>query len=162
MFWLLLAVALLGLFLTALGLPGLWLFVAAAVGVKLFAAGAALTWTAIAIAAALALLAEIIEFVASVRYTRRYGGSRRAGWGALLGGLIGAVVGSPVPLIGSVIASFLGSFLGALVAEYSAQRTAAHAHRVAWGALVGRVVATGAKIGLGCVLAAVVLYSAWS
>ena len=34
-------------------------------------------------------------------FARRYGGSKRAGWGALAGGLIGAVVGVPVPIIGS-------------------------------------------------------------
>jgi len=157
---LLLAAAVGGLALTAFGLPGLWLFLAIAVVLKL-ALTTALSWTAILAAAAIAGLAEILEFVASVRYTSRYGGSARAGWGALIGGLVGAIIGVPIPLIGSVVGSFAGSFVGALLAEYTARSDHDQAQRVAWGALVGRVVATALKMGLGAVLAAIVLYSAW-
>ena len=39
----------------------------------------------------LGLVAEWIEFTMSGKYARKYGGSRRAGWGAMLGGVIGAV-----------------------------------------------------------------------
>jgi len=159
-FWILLVTGLVGLFLTAV--PGLWIFLAVAVALKLLVSGAALSWAAILVGVAIAGLAEIIEFVASVRYTTKYGGSKRAGWGALIGGIVGAIVGVPIPLIGSIVGSFAGSFIGALLAEYSARAGHGQAQRVAWGALIGRVVATAAKIGLGCVLMAVVLYSAWS
>lgn len=159
--WLLLAGGLLTLFLTALGLPGLWFFLIAAALVQLFVANAAIGWTAIGIAAVLAVAAEAIELWASVRYTRRYGGSGRAGWGALAGGILGAIVGVPLPVVGSIVGSFLGSFIGALVVEYSARREELHAGRVAWGALVGRVVSTAAKMGLGAVLVAIVVYAAW-
>ncbi|MGE0556011.1 MAG: DUF456 family protein [Gemmatimonadales bacterium] len=160
-FWILLIAGLGGLFLTAVGLPGLWIFLAVAVVLKLAVSGGALSWAAILVGVAIAGLAEIIEFVASVRYTSKYGGSKRAGWGALIGGIVGAIVGVPIPLIGSVVGSFAGSFLGALIAEYSARVSHGQAQRVAWGALIGRVVATAAKIGLGCVLIAILLYSAW-
>ena len=162
MFWVLLAAGLVALSLTALGLPGLWLFLAGAVAVKLLVAGTPLGWRAIIVGLVLAGVAEVIEFWASVRYTRRYGGSRRAGWGALLGGIVGAVMGVPVPLFGSVLGSFAGSFVGAFLGELSAQRKHAQAQQVAWGALLGRVVATGAKLGLGAVLIVVVLWSAWA
>lgn len=158
MFWLLLVAGMGGLFLTVLGLPGLWLFLAVALAVKLFAAGTGLTWTAFGLALGLAIVGEVIELFASERYTRRYGGSRRAGWGALIGGIAGAIIGVPIPVLGSIVGSFLGSFLGALLGEYSARRDHVAATRAAQGALVGRVVATAAKVGLGCVMVAVVLW----
>ena len=55
----------------------------------------------------LAVLGEVVEAYVGFRFAQRYGGSRRAGWGALIGGLIGAIVGVPVPVIGSVIGSAL-------------------------------------------------------
>lgn len=157
---LLLLVALAGLFLTALGFPGTWLFLFAAVMAKVLAWTPELTWLMIGIGIGLAVAGEVIEWVASVRWTERYGGSRRAGWGALAGGIIGAVVGIPIPVVGSIVGSFLGSFAGALLAEYSATRSRGLAGRVAWGALIGRVVATGAKVGIGVVVTVVVLVSA--
>ncbi|MBL8987341.1 MAG: DUF456 domain-containing protein [Gemmatimonadetes bacterium] len=160
-YWLLGAVQLVGLALVPLGLPGLWLMLAAGIGYKLLVAGTGLSWLALGIVAAIAVVAEILEFTLSVKYTKKYGGSRRAGWGALLGGLIGAVMGVPVPIIGSVIGAFLGSFLGALAAEYSLARDSRVAGRSAWGALVGRVAATAVKTALGAAIAAILMVGAW-
>jgi uncharacterized protein YqgC (DUF456 family) len=158
---LLLAAALIGLALTAIGLPGLWMFLLVALGLALGGVAGAPGATALMIGLGLAFLAEIVEWVASVRWTRRSGGSRRAGWGALIGGLVGAVVGLPVPIIGSVLGSFAGSFLGALAAEYSVTGRSGLAGQVAWGALIGRVVATAIKMALGVIVAVLVIASAW-
>src|SRR5881296_2890519 len=89
----------------------------------------------------------------------RYGGSSRAGWGALVGGIVGAVVGVPVPIIGSVIAGFVGSFAGAAILEYS-RSTAATAVRAGWGAVLGRAAAAAVKIALGIVIAVVGIFAA--
>ena len=62
--------------------------------------------------AALAMAAELVELSVTARFARRYGGSRRAAWGAVIGGFIGMIVGVPVPIIGPVIAGLLGTFLG--------------------------------------------------
>lgn len=152
--------ALLALPLTAVGLPGTWAFIAGACLWKSFDETAGVSWTALFIAIGLALVAEALEWTLATRYTDKYGGSRRAGWGALVGGLAGAIVGVPVPVIGSIIGSFAGAFLGALVAEYTKHGEHDRAGRVAWGALIGRVVAAGAKVGIGVVVAVVVLASA--
>ncbi len=161
MFWLLLATGLVGLFLTVLGFPGLWLFLAVAVGARLVGGGGAPGWAAVGIAGGIALLGELVELTTSTRYTRRYGGSRRAGWGALIGGLAGAIVGVPVPVLGSVLGSFAGAFLGALLGEFSVARDHRAAGRAAQGAVLGRAVATAAKIGLGCLMLVVILWSSW-
>jgi len=53
-------------------------------------------------------------------------------------------------VIGSVIGAFAGAFIGALVLELTrTESTRGSATRVAWGALIGRVAAAGAKTGWG-------------
>jgi len=142
------------LFLIPLGLPGLWLMLGAAFGYNYLVGGEPIGWVAIGGSLILAIIAEILEFTLSARYTRKYGGSRRAGWGAIIGGIVGAFVGVPVPIIGSVIGAFVGSFAGALVAEYTRREaTAGTATKVATGALIGRVVAAAMKTTLGVMIA---------
>jgi len=159
---LLAAVMLVSLFLIPLGLPGTWLMIGAAIGYDALVPGPdTIGWFTIVATAVLALIAEVFEFTLSTRYTRKYGGSRRAGWGAIIGGIVGAIVGVPIPIIGSVIGAFVGSFAGALVAEYTRKdATVGTSTRVATGALIGRVVAAAMKTGIGVVIAAWLVASA--
>ena len=157
--WLMAACFFVGLALVALGLPGLWLMVIAVVAYGWLTDFATVgTWT-IVIVLALAVVGEVIEAWLGFGLARRYGGSKRAGWGALLGGLVGAVVGVPVPVIGSVIGALIGSFAGAVVFEYSTSG-AGTALRAGWGALLGRAAATAAKTAVGVVIAVVALFAA--
>jgi uncharacterized protein len=142
-------VILLSLVLIVLGLPGLWIMVASAVTYNLIVPGEPIGWFTLVAVAILALLAELLEFTMTGSYARKYGGSRRAGWGAIIGGMIGAFVGFPVPIVGPVIGAFIGSFCGALVAELTGGASAGDATRVAKGALIGRVMSTVLKIGIG-------------
>jgi uncharacterized protein len=143
------AVILLSLVLIVLGLPGLWIMVASAVTYNLIVPGDPIGWFSLVAVAVLALVAELLEFTMTGRYARKYGGSRRAGWGAIIGGMIGAFVGFPVPIVGPVIGAFIGSFCGALVAELTGGASAGDATRVAKGALIGRAMSTALKIGIG-------------
>jgi uncharacterized protein YqgC (DUF456 family) len=115
---------------------------------------------AIVLALGLAFLGEVIDWWLGFGFARRYGGSRRAGWGALIGGIVGAAVGVPVPLIGSVIGAFLGSFVGAAALEYSLAGDPGVAARAGWGAVLGRTAAAAAKIALALVLAVVGIFAA--
>ena len=142
-------VILLSLVLIVLGLPGLWIMVASAVTYNLIVPGDPIGWFTLVAVAVLALVAELLEFTMTGRYARKYGGSRRAGWGAIIGGMIGAFVGFPVPIVGPIIGAFVGSFCGALVAELTSGASAGDASRVAKGALIGRVMSTVLKIGIG-------------
>ena len=156
------AVFALSLFLVPLGLPGVWFMVGAAFVYNWIVPAARISGLAIGVAAALALLAEVLEWTLSTKYTAKYGGSSRAGWGAILGGIAGAMLGVPVPIIGSVIGAFAGAFAGALVMEYTRKEaTGSSATRVATGALIGRVMAAAAKTGLGCAVAIILWFSAW-
>jgi uncharacterized protein YqgC (DUF456 family) len=159
--YLLLALAqLLGLLLIPFGLPGLWLQVAALAGYGWWTDFTRVSTIPIVIVASLALLAEIAEFLLGGRYARKYGGGRRAGYGAVLGGIVGAVVGLPVPLPGSVFGALIGSFAGALLLELTTGRGTEAAARAGWGALIGRVVATAMKGAVGVVIAVFTLFVA--
>src|SRR6058998_3586680 len=112
------AILLVSLFIIPLGLPGTWVMLAAGVGYSILVPNSIGMVTLIG-TAVLAVLAEVWEFTMAGRYARKYGGSRRASWGAIIGGTIGAIVGVPVPIVGPILGAFVGAFAGALVFEYS-------------------------------------------
>jgi uncharacterized protein YqgC (DUF456 family) len=156
---LLAAVLLLSFIMIPFGLPGLWIMVGAGLAYQLLLPGTIGTMTIVG-TAALALVAEVLEFTLAGSYARKYGGSRRAGWGAIIGSIIGAIVGVPIPIIGSIIGGFAGAFVGAFIAERSRGAELGGASRVATGALIGRVVAAALKTGVGIVIAVWILFAA--
>lgn len=149
-----------GLLLVPFGLPGTWVQVLGVVGYAFATDFQTVGWATITIVLALAALGEVVEFTLGGRYARKYGGGRRAAWGAILGGIAGAIIGVPVFLIGSVIGAFVGAFAGAALMEYTRSPEIRAALRVGWGAFVGRMVATAAKSAIGVAIAAVALLSA--
>jgi hypothetical protein len=154
------ACSLVGLLLVPLGLPGLWVMVAGILGYGWLTGFRTIGVGTIGLVLGLAFLGEILEAWIGFRTARRYGGSRRAGWGALVGGLVGAAVGFPVPIIGSVIGAFVGSFAGAALFELSASRRVETAVGAGWGAVVGRAIAAALKMALGLVIGLVGLFAA--
>lgn len=152
-------IMLVSLFIIPLGLPGTWVMIAAGLGYSLLLPNTIGTFALIG-TTIIAVIAEVFEFTLAGKYARKYGGSRRAGWGAIIGGTVGAFVGVPVPLIGPIIGAFAGSFIGALIAEFSQGTNAKHATRVATGALIGRAVAAAMKVAAGCVIAAWLMWTA--
>ena len=149
---LLIAASLVGLVLIPLGLPGLWVIVLAILGYGYLTDFRTLSAFFIGLVVALALLGEVFESWVGFRFAQRYGGSKRAGWGALVGGLIGAVVGVPVPIVGSVIGGFVGAFLGAALFEYTRARQSGVAAKAGWGAVLGRAAAAALKMAIGIVM----------
>lgn len=151
-----------GLLLIPFGLPGLWVQVAALAGFAWYTGFATVGPVPIVACVVLAGAAEWLEFSLGGRYARRYGGGRRAAWGAILGGVAGAILGVPVPVVGSVVGSLVGSFAGAMLAELAGTRgrEVGAAVRTGWGALLGRVVATAVKAGIGVLVAAIALLAA--
>ncbi len=150
---------LVGLVLIPLGLPGLWVIVAGLLTYGWLTDFRTVGVGMIALTVGLAFLGEILEYWIGFRYTQRYGGSKSAGWGALIGGIAGAIVGVPVPVIGSVIGAFVGSFVGAVAFEYLRSRHTATAVRAGWGALVGRAVSAAVKTALGLAIAVVGVFA---
>ena len=149
-----------GLLLIPLSLPGLWVMVLGILGYGWLTDFRSMGTGIVVSILALALAGELIEAWLGFRLARRYGGSSRAGWGALAGGLVGAMVGVPVPLIGSVIGGFVGAFLGAALFEYTRARHSEGAVRAGWGAVLGRAAAAAAKMAIGIVIAVLGAYAA--
>ena len=157
---LLTGVLILSLILIALGLPGLWVMIASAVVYNILVGETAIGWFTLICVGLLGAIAEVIEWTLSGKYARKYGGSRRAAWGAIIGGTVGAILGFPVPIIGPLVGAFAGSFAGALFGELSVGGSRKESTRVAWGALVGRVAATAMKMAIGCAIAAWIFFAA--
>ena len=151
----------LSLIIIPLGLPGTWVMIAAAVAYSFWMPDS-IGWVTLVGAALIALTAEVLEFALASKYTRKYGGSSRGSWGAIIGGLIGAFIGVPIPIVGPILGGFGGAFAGALAAEYSGGSSAEASTRAATGAVVGRAVAAALKVAMGFVIAAWVFASAIS
>lgn len=88
----------------------------------------------------LAALTFVVDAAASALTARRFGASRRAVIGAVLGGLAGLAFGLP----GLV----LGPFLGAVAGELSARRGLREAGWSGIGATLGLAIGIGLKLAL--------------
>ena len=157
-FMLILVTGLAGLALIPFGLPGLWLIVLGIIGYGWLTDFTTMSAGFLVLILGLALAGELLEAWMGFRFAQRYGGSKRAGWGALVGGLIGAIIGVPVPILGSVVGGFVGAFAGAALFEYSGARKSETAARAGWGAVLGRAAAVGIKMGLGLVMIVLALW----
>ena len=156
----LVAIIALGLIMIPFGLPGTLVIFCGALGYKLLVPMGGIGWPTVVIIGVMMIVAEALEWVLTARFTKKYGGSRRAGWGAVIGGMVGAFLGVPVPVVGSVIGAFVGAFVGAFAFEYSRAGEHGTATKVAWGALVGRVTAAAMKVGIGLVMAVWLVFAA--
>jgi len=148
------------------GLPGNWLnLVAAAVYAFFVPAGQRLSmgWFVVAIILVLALLGEVIEWIAGAMGVAKTGGSRRGAVlaivGSMIGGVAGAFIGIPVPVIGSVIGvllfASLGALVGAVLGEKWKGRDWSDSLHVGHGAFWGRLFGTLGKIWVGFLIVAV-------
>ena len=148
-----------------LALPGNWMMVAATALLAwgYWQAGMFSVWTLAAIVA-LAVVGEVVEFVASAAWVRRAGGSRWGCLGALVGSLVGAVYGTwliPLPVAGTLIGACLGSCLGAWLGELASGRSAARAARLGLAGGAGRLIGTLGKFAIGMVIWLVVAVAAF-
>lgn len=148
------AIVVLGLIMIPLGMPGTWVIVAGAIGFRVLVPAGGVGWITVACVTILAIIGAAADMALAGRYARKYGGSRRAGWGAVIGGMVGAFIGIPVPIVGPVLGAFVGAFVGALAFELTAGTSGVDATRVATGALIGRAVGAAINIAIGVMMAA--------
>lgn len=139
----------LAILLIPFGLPGAWVQVAVLAGATLAGWVAWITFGALA---SLVALSELGELAILRSLGRRYGGSRKAFWGAVAGGFLGLFVGVPVPVVGPIVTAFLGTFLGAGIVTWLETRSLERAGRVGWGVLLARTLAVGLKVGVAAVV----------
>ena len=156
----LLAVVILSIISIPFGFPGTWIIAAAATVYKVSVADSGIGWFTVGVMFALSIVSAIIEMSLSARYAKKYGGSRRAGWGAIIGGMVGAILGVPIPVVGSVIGAFVGAFVGAFAFEMTAGTDTAGSTKVATGAMIGRIVGAAMNVAIGLAMGVWVMFAA--
>ncbi|MEW4452529.1 DUF456 domain-containing protein [Bremerella sp. JC817] len=118
------------------------------------------SWTVVIVMAVLAILGEVLEFLAGAAGAAKQGGSR---WGivlslvgAFVGSLTGAIMLSFVPVIGTMIGALLGGALGAFGGAWAGEHNTAKTHEERWaigkGAFVGRIMGTVGKLAVGIIM----------
>lgn len=157
---------------TLLSLPGNWIIVGLA---ALFAwllpitGGRGIGWKTVAVLAGLAVVGEIVEFVASAAGAAKQGASKRgvalSMIGAVIGSILGLTVGLPIPILGSFVMALLGGAAGAFFGAYlgEAWKGRAHEERVAAGrgAFSGRIWGTVGKLAVGAIMLVIVAWDAF-
>lgn len=106
-------------------------------------------WGTLVVLGLLTIVSIIIDLLAAAFGTQRMGASPRAFWGATLGALVGIFFG----LVGIV----LGPFIGAVTAEVSAGRDARQAGRSGYGAWLGLLLGTAAKLAIAFLMLGIFL-----
>lgn len=99
----------------------------------------------------LAVLAVVVDFVASAFGAKRFGASGRAVMGATLGAVFGLFFG--------VVGVLVGPFVGAIVGELSVRRNLAAAGRAGVGAALGLALGTAVKLAIAFAMVGVIVVS---
>ncbi|HYE63681.1 MAG TPA: DUF456 domain-containing protein [Phycisphaerales bacterium] len=143
-----------GVVLTLITLPGLWLAVIAGAAAA-FWDSTFLSWWYVGAALAVAIIAEVLEFMAGAMGARKGGSSKKGAVGALIGSIVGAIAGSPIIFpIGTIVGAVLGAAVGTMIIERGSQgKTWAETTRAGKGAAMGRLAATLIKTVLAGVIA---------
>jgi uncharacterized protein YqgC (DUF456 family) len=153
------------LVLVIFGIPGNWLMV---ILTCLFAwwqrdAGVFSGGTLIAIAV-LALMGELIEFLAGTIGAKRSGASWQGSLAAIFGAMLGALVGTlaiPIPLVGTLVGASIGAGLTVWVIETFRGQSAEHSLRRAFHAGLGQILGTSSKMAIGVVIWLVITVAAF-
>ena len=131
------------------GLPANWLVLALVAGWK-FYQPETMTWNFIIILGVIAVVGEILEFVAQYFGGKKYGATGRGNIGAFIGAIGGAILGAPFFFgLGALPGALLGSFGGCLVLELTHGRSFEEAKHSAYGAFWGKAFGMALKISLG-------------
>ncbi|HOJ76320.1 MAG TPA: DUF456 family protein [Phycisphaerae bacterium] len=112
----------------------------------------------------LAVLGEVLEFIAGAAGAQKAGGSAKGALGAIVGGVIGAIAGTfliPIPLLGSLLGAAGGAGLVACGVELAGGKTMETSVRIGVGASVGRILGTIYKLVVGFVMWALAAVAAF-
>ena len=116
-----------------IGLPGTWLMIALAFGLsltqRLWAPSGSewlVPWWVFLIGIVIAIIGEVLEFMAGALGAKKGGASKQGMLGALIGGFAGTLIGTfviPIPIVGSLIGAIIGCGIGAIIGELKAAPT---------------------------------------
>lgn len=155
-------------------LPGNWFIVALTLLFVLFihgSSGSGIGWPMFAVVLTLAVLGEVAELVAGAAGAAKSGGSRRGMLLAMLGAMAGSIAGGllgvfiPIPVVGSLVGAIVGGALGAFGGAYAGEswkgRSGDERLAISRAAMVGRVLGTVGKLGIGAIMVVVTTIAAF-
>jgi uncharacterized protein YqgC (DUF456 family) len=151
---LMLIVMLCGMFISIVGLPGIWIMVLAVAGFAWATRAHQFVSPAWLIAlAVIAGISEIVELVAGSAGAKKAGGSKRAMIGAIIGALLGGFFFTfiPIPIVSTIVGVCLGAFVGAAIVELAIFQDVDRSLRVGVGAAKGRFFGIVSKL-IFCVI----------
>jgi len=98
----------------------------------------------------LCIAVEVAEALAGAWGVKKRGGSKAAGWAAIVGGFLGLLFGGliPVPVIGNLLGMLIGSFSLAFAVEHAKIKQTEQAVQVATGAVIARLAVIFLKVGI--------------
>ncbi len=154
-------------FSTLFTLPGNWILLACTILYAYFLPAdyyPRISWHVVILVAVIALLGELIEFLAGAAGAAKQGGSKLGIFlslvGAFFGSLGGAILLSFIPLIGTMIGALLGGALGAFggawLGEHNTEKTSEERYAIGKGAFIGRILGTVGKLSMGIIMLVVV------
>lgn len=110
----------------------------------------------------LALLGELVEFVAQAWGTKRYGSTNSGMFGGIVGAIVGAILCAPFLFgLGALFGALLGAWGGCYLVERLRGRNAAEAWQAAKGAMVGRFLGIVIKCGIGVMMLVLTYHAVW-
>ncbi len=132
--------------------PAVWIILGGALLAGFLDGFTLLSWPWLALVALLGGASAVLDNVASAWGARKYGGSRAAMWGALLGGFAGLFVFPPwglfaMPLVGAVAGEVLVM-----------RRSVRDGLRSGWGTLVGMLAGIAGKLVLHVLMGTLVIW----
>jgi len=110
--------------------------------------------------ALIAVVAELLEFLAGAVGASKFGATRRGMIGAVVGAVAGALLMAPLLFgLGALLGAILGAFAGAFLLEYLSGKQFSAAFLSGVGSLLGRVAAVGIKSLLGVIQIGIITYT---
>ena len=103
------------------------------------------------VAAVIAIIITVLDYVVPAISTKKNGGSKAGVWGCNIG-LVISIIGLPFGPQG-LLGVIAWPFVGALVGELLSGKASKQAFRAAWGAFLGFLTGTGLKLVYGLVIA---------
>jgi uncharacterized protein YqgC (DUF456 family) len=128
-------------------LPGVPLIFAAALLFDLLSGFQFLGARPLIIMGILALITQILDWVASVYGVKRMGGTKAG----MIGAFVGMIAGLLIPGIG-IFGFVIGSFVGAFLFEFAANREARAAWRAGLGSFLGFLAGGVVKFVIGAII----------
>ena len=140
-----------GIILSCLSISGTWVVTGAAILAALIRTDPFPGIWTILIFLALSACVEIAEFMAGAFGVTKRGGSKLAGFMAIVGGLLGLMLGTlliPIPIIGSLLGMLIGIFGLAFLVERHRLKQTEQAANIALGAVLARVFVIFLKVAV--------------